>query len=77
MLMFWFWVFLLTALLFYPVTQLIWVVSVRRMQRKLQKELSEQELAAEKQRARFISVITCFFFSVLYNVARLGFPTGG
>lgn len=77
MLIFWFWVFLLVALLFYPVTKLTWVVSVRRMQKKLHRELNEQELAREKQRARFISIIVCFIFSVLFNISRLGFPTGG
>ncbi len=77
MLIFWFWVFVLAALLFYPVTQLIWVLSVRRMQRKLHKELNEQELAAEKQRARFIAIVACFVFSILFNFARLGPPGGG
>ena len=77
MLVFWVWVFLLAALLFFPVSKLIWVVSVRREQRKLKKELNEKELGAQKQRARFLAAVLCFFFSVLYNIARLGFPTGG
>jgi hypothetical protein len=77
MLVFWMWVFLLAALLFYPVSKLIWVISVRREQRKLKKELSEMELTAQKQRARFLAILLCFFFSVFYNIARLGFPTSG
>lgn len=77
MLTFWLWVFLLVALLFWPVSQLIWVVSVRRLQRKLNKELNENDLQAQKQRARFVAVVVCFVFSVLYNLARLGMPTDG
>ena len=77
MLMFWMWVLLLTALLFYPVAQLIWVVTVRRLQRKLHRELDEGELAAQKQRARFIALIVSFAFSTLYNISTLGLPTHG
>jgi len=77
MLIFWMWVLLLMVLLFYPVTQLVWVVTVRRMQRKLHRELDDQELAAQKQRARFVAIIVSFLFSTLYNVSRLGFPTDG
>ncbi len=77
MLMFWFWVVLLAALLFFPVSKLLWVISVRRLQKKLHKELNESEMVEQKQRARFIAVIVCFMFSVMYNIARLGFPTSG
>jgi len=74
---FWFWVLLLAALLFLPVSNLIYVVSVRRRQRKLQAELGSGELAAQKQRARFVAVLVCFLFSFFFNVARLGFPVHG
>ena len=71
------WVLLLTALLFWPVSNLIWTFSVRRKQKKLKQELSEEEILAQKQRARFISVIICLVFSILYNLSRLGMPTSG
>jgi hypothetical protein len=71
------WVLLLTVLMFWPVSNLIWTVSVRRKQKKLQAELSEDEIRAQKQRARFISVIICFVFSILYNLSQLGVPTDG
>lgn len=74
---FWFWVLLLAALLFLPVSNLIYVVSVRRQQRKLNTELNADELAAQKQRARFVSVVVCFLFSFFFNVARIGFPVHG
>lgn len=74
---FWFWVLLLAALLFFPVSNLIYVVSVRRKQRRQQGELDDGELAAQKQRARFVAVLVCFLFSFFFNVARLGYPVHG
>lgn len=74
---FWFWVLLLTALLFLPASNLIFVVSVRRKQRKLGVELNQHELDAEKQRARFVAAVVCFLFSFLFNVYRIGFPVHG
>ena len=74
---FWFWVLLLAALLFLPVSNLICVVSVRRKQRRLKTELDQKELAAQKQRARFVAAIVCFLFSFFFNVSRIGFPVHG
>lgn len=74
---FWLWVLLLAALLFLPVSNLIYVVSVRRQQRKLKTELGSRELAAQKQRARFIAVLVCFLFSFFFNVSTIGFPVHG
>ena len=77
MLVFWFWVLLLAALLFWPVSNLVWTLSVRRKQRKLKQELNQQEILAQKQRARFIAVIICLIFSLMFNLSRLGMPTDG
>lgn len=74
---FWFWVLLLAALLFLPVTNLVYVFSVRRLQRKLKKDLDDAELAGQKQRARLIAVALCMIFSFLFNVARIGYPVHG
>lgn len=74
---FWFWVLLLAAVLFLPVSNLIYVVSVRRKQRKLKKNLDHEELTAQKQRARFVAVVVCFLFSFFFNVSRIGFPVHG
>lgn len=71
------WVLLLAVLLFWPVSNLIWTFSVRRKQRKLKMELGEEEILAQKKRARFISAIICFLFSVLFNLSRLGIPEHG
>ena len=77
MLSFLIWVLLLAALLFWPVSNLVWTLSVRRKQRKLNMQLDAQEIAAQKQRARFIAAFVCLLFSVLYNLSRLGMPTNG
>lgn len=74
---FWLWVLLLSALLFFPVSNLIYVVSVRRQQRKLNLELDGFELAAQKKRARFVAVVVCFVFSFFFNVSMIGFPVHG
>ena len=77
MLNFTLWVLGLAALLFYPVSKLIWVVSVRRLQRKLERELSEDELQGQLRRARIIAIPVVITFSWLYNVNTLGLPGGG
>lgn len=71
------WVLGLAALLFYPVSKLIWVVSVRRLQRKLERELSEEELQGQHKRARIIAVPVVLAFSWLYNINTIGLPGGG
>ena len=63
---FWMWVIILTIMLSFPATNLIWVMSVRRLQRKLKKELSEEEITGQKQRARFLAIFLSFVFSFLF-----------
>lgn len=67
-------VLILAALLFIPMSKLIWVLSVRRLQKKTQRELNEQELAGQMARARFISVFVCLIFSFLFNLNLIGLP---
>ena len=71
------WVLLLAALLFWPMSKLIWVLSVRRLQRKLARNLDETELSGQMNRARIISVFVSITFSFLYNLSTLGLPAGG
>ena len=68
------WVVILAALLFWPMSKLIWVMSVRRLQRKLERELDEQEIAGQMNRARVISVFVSVIFSLLYNLSTIGMP---
>ena len=59
------WVVLLSAALFFPVRQLIWVLYVRKKQ-KSQKMVSDEEKKNLKKRATFTSVFLCIVFSYLY-----------
>jgi len=71
------WVLLLAALLFWPLSKLVFVLSVRRLQRKLARALDSTEVAGQMNRARVISVFVSVLFSYLYNLSTIGMPTGG
>jgi hypothetical protein len=58
----------LAVLLFFPSSKLIWVLSVRRAQRKLGRELSAQEIKGQRSRARFIAVLLVTLFSWFFNL---------
>ena len=77
MLNFLIWMLLLAALLFWPMSKLIWVLSVRRLQRKLDRDLTEVEITGQMNRARLISVFVSLTFSFLYNLSTLGMPGSG
>ena len=61
------WVIVLSAALFFPVRQLIWVLYVRKKQ-KIQNEVTENEKKNLKKRANFTSVLLCIVFSYLYVI---------
>ena len=61
------WVIILSAALFFPVRQLIWVLYVRKKQ-KAQDEVSEKEKINLKKRASFTSILLCIVFSYLYVI---------
>ena len=75
----WFWssVIILAVMLLFPVSNLIWVFSVRRSQRKLGRELDSGELAGQKNRARFIAFFLCLVFSYLFCLNIIGLPNNG
>ena len=64
----------LAGLLFYPVYKLVFVLSVRRLRKKLERELSDDEIAGQKNRARVLAVILVFGFSFLFNIQTVGLP---
>ncbi|WP_029133499.1 hypothetical protein [Sedimenticola selenatireducens] len=74
--MFYLWVALLAVLLFFPVSNIIWVTSVRRLQRKLGRELATEELRGQKNRARFISLPLVTLFSWFFNLSISGAAHG-
>jgi len=71
------WVLLLAALLFWPMSKLVYVLSVRRLQRKLERPLNDKEIAGQLNRARVVSVFVSVLFSYLYNLSTIGMPGGG
>lgn len=66
----------LSALLFLPVSRLIWVMSVRRLERRRKRRLEEAERKAQLRRARVIAVIVVLAFSFLFNLQTVGLPGG-
>lgn len=60
------WMVLLAAMLFLPVRQLIWVLMVRRAQKKLGQDLDTTEQERLKNRAAVTAALLCFVFSAFY-----------
>ena len=59
---------LLALLLYYPVNKLIFILSVRRYEKKIGNSLSDEELKGQLIRSRFITIILIIFFSSLFNL---------
>ena len=59
------WVVFLSAVLFFPVRKLIWVLYVRKKQ-KTQQTVSEEEKKILKKRATFTSILLSVVFSYIY-----------
>ena len=70
----WYWgsVIVLAALLFVPVRQLVWVMSVRRFERRTKRQLSDEERVGQRSRASFLALIVAIVFSALFNYQILG-----
>ncbi len=66
----------LSALLFLPVSRLIWVLRVRRLERGRKRLLEDAERQAQLRRARVIAVPVVLAFSFLFNLQTLGPPVG-
>ena len=67
----------LTALLFIPVYRLVWVLSVRRLERRTKRRLGEDERLGQRRRARFIAAFVAFVFSALFNLQFAGLTGNG
>ena len=59
------WVIILSTVLFFPVRQLIWVLYVRKKQKK-QSLVSKEEINILKKRATFTSIFLSLVFSYIY-----------
>lgn len=67
----------LAVLLYLPVTRLIHVLSVRRLERKTGAVLDEDGVHGQLVRARLVALIVVMFFSLLFNFGMLGAPGDG
>ena len=65
------WTLALAAALWWPAGRMIWVLSVRRLERKLDRKLEAGEIDGQKRRAWLISAALCLLFSALFNVRLL------
>lgn len=70
-------VVVLAALLFLPVSRLIWVLSVRRLERKRGETLADPERGGQRVRARLVGLLLVILFALLFNAAMLGVPGRG
>jgi len=68
----WLWAAALGAALFFPVRQLIWVLAVRRQQRR-SGQLPDGEIQQSlKRRAGVTSALLCLVFAALYTGVVFG-----
>jgi hypothetical protein len=67
----------LAVMLFFPMSKMIWVLSVRRLERKTARILSEEEIAGQRNRARFIAALVAILFSALFCYNIVGIPANG
>lgn len=70
-------VVVLAALLFLPVTRVIWVLSARRLERKQGAPLDEHGRRGQLVRARLLSLLVVILFALMFNLVTLGVPGGG
>ena len=74
---YWISVAVLAGLLFLPVSKLVWVLSVRRLERRLGQALSDQDRLGQLNRARLIAIVLCVAFSALFNWQILDMSSHG
>jgi hypothetical protein len=64
------WALVLAVALFFPVRQLIWVLSVRRAEKR-DGSSDEARRRALKRRATVTAALLCFIFSYFYTVSLM------
>ena len=68
------WSAVLAIALWFPARRLIFVFSVRRLQRKLGRELTSVETDGQARRAGFIAAFLVIVFAPLFNYNMFGIP---
>lgn len=61
-------VLILAALLFFPVSRIIWTLGARRLSRKLDRALEPSEIQGQLRRARFLALPVVLVFSYLFHL---------
>ena len=74
---YWVSVLVLAGLLLWPVSRLVWALSVRRLERRRGAALSEAESRGQLGRAWFVAIIVCVLFSALFNYQLLDMAAYG
>jgi hypothetical protein len=64
---YWVSVVVLAGLLLWPVAKLVWVLSVRRLERRLGHPLSAREQQGQRGRAWFLAIVLCSIIAALFN----------
>lgn len=59
----------LAILLYFPVSRLVWVFSVRRLEKKKQSSASDQEINFQHKRARVLTILIVVIFSYLFCIS--------
>jgi len=72
----WYWgsTAVLGLLLYYPVTRLVWVMRVRRFERKTGQKSTEEDRQRHLRQARFISILIVMLFAFLYTRTLISPP---
>lgn len=65
----WFWgsTLVLAVLLYYPVTKFVWVIRVRRFEKKSGRKCNEDERQVQLRQARFLSILIVLLFAFIYT----------
>jgi hypothetical protein len=67
----------LAGLLFWPVSKLIWALSVRRLERRQGQPLDDRERLGQRNRAWLLAIVLCGIFSALVNYQILDMASHG
>ncbi len=62
----WLWTFVLGLALFFPVRKLIWILTVRRAQKKAPQAVNDAEIERLRKRAGVTAGLLCVPFAVFY-----------
>lgn len=59
----------LAILLYFPVSRLVWVFSVRRLEKKKQNPATDQEISFQRKRARVLTIPIVIIFSCIFCIS--------